>query len=76
MTTDLLSVHPWAAAAPDRVRFGVETLAMPDWGETRAFVQASDGAWSRSRRRAASAVFPAGLWLGLATCILSTLPLC
>ena len=45
MTTDLLSVHPWAAAAPDRVRFGVETLAMPDWGETRAFVQTSDGDW-------------------------------
>lgn len=36
------TVHPWAAAGAHHLRFGIETLAMPDWGATRAFVQAAD----------------------------------
>ncbi|MDQ3656816.1 MAG: LLM class flavin-dependent oxidoreductase [Chloroflexota bacterium] len=43
MVADTFPVHPWAAEASPGVRFGVETLAMPDWGATRAFVQAIEG---------------------------------
>ncbi|MBA2468920.1 MAG: LLM class flavin-dependent oxidoreductase [Chloroflexia bacterium] len=43
MVADSFPVHPWAAEASARVRFGVETLAMPDWGATRSFVQAIEG---------------------------------
>ena len=44
MTTATLPIHPWVAEGTNRLRFGVETLAMPDWGATRAWVQAIEGA--------------------------------
>lgn len=43
MVAEVSPIHPWAAEASTRVRFGVETVAMPDWGATRAFVQAIEG---------------------------------
>lgn len=33
------NVHPWVAEGRDRIRFGVETTMLPDWGATRDFVQ-------------------------------------
>lgn len=35
-------IHPWVAEGARRVRFGINTTAMPDWGATREFAQAAE----------------------------------
>lgn len=35
--------HPWVAEGAQRVRFGIETSVLPDWGATRDFAQTVEG---------------------------------
>jgi len=42
MTTAPAVVHPWAAEAVERLRFGIETVAFAPWPVLRAFGQAVD----------------------------------
>ena len=42
MPPDPAAVHPWAAAAAGRVRFGVETAPFAPWPVLRGFAQAAD----------------------------------
>ncbi len=43
MNAATVSPHPWVADGAGRVRFGVETIPLPDWPATRDFVQAVEG---------------------------------
>ncbi len=42
MTATIAPTHPWVAEGTRRVRFGIETTALPDWGATRDFVQMAE----------------------------------
>jgi alkanesulfonate monooxygenase SsuD/methylene tetrahydromethanopterin reductase-like flavin-dependent oxidoreductase (luciferase family) len=37
------SIHPWVAESTRRVRFGIETTALPDWPATRDLAQTIEG---------------------------------
>ena len=43
MTSTNASPHPWVAEGATRVRFGIESTPLPDWGATRDFVQTVEG---------------------------------
>jgi alkanesulfonate monooxygenase SsuD/methylene tetrahydromethanopterin reductase-like flavin-dependent oxidoreductase (luciferase family) len=43
MAQALASTHPWVAEGGQRIRFGIETIPLPDWSATRDFIQMVEG---------------------------------
>lgn len=66
-------VHPWVAEGARRVRFGINTTALPDWAATRDFVQTAAGlGFDALMMPDHPAVLPSGTWTTLAALAAAT----
>jgi hypothetical protein len=76
METTMAPVHPWVAEGARRVRFGLNTTALPDWGATRDFVQTADAlGFDAFMMPDHPAALPSGTWTTLAALATGGIPL-